>query len=147
MTSKFEKFVNASKAARRKADPLREFDEALAELVIAGMEAGLSGHKILQVGTFNLTEFACEIADGNVPLVIWTMLRSMNLRLKSRIPEKFLDGTEEFPHPPEIEIIWASETGRDEAFFASNTMRTELEKFLDMQLKNEDCSAPSRTSH
>ena len=147
MASRFEKFVNASKSARRKADPLREFDEALAELVIAAMEAGLSGHKILQVGTFNLTEFACEIADGNVPLVLWTMLRSMNLRLQSRIPDKFLDGTEEFPFPPEIEITWASETGRDEAFFASNTMRAEFEKFLDMQLKSEDCSTASPTSH
>ena len=147
MASKFEKFVNASKSARRKADPLREFDETLAEVVIAAMEAGLSGHKILQVGVFNLTEFACEIADGNVPLVLWTMQRSINKRLESRIPDKFLDGTEEFPNIPKMEIVWASETGRDESFFGSNVFRTELETFLDMQLRGEDCSIASTTSH
>ena len=147
MTSKFEKFVNASKSARRKSNPLRDFDEALAELVLAAMENGLSGHKILQVGVFNLAEFGCEIAEGNLPLVLWTMQRSINKRLESRIPDKFLDGTEEFPNTPKMEIIWASETGREESFFGSNVFRAELEKFLDMQLKNEDCSVASPTSH
>ena len=147
MTSKFEKFVNASKSARRKSNPLRDFDEALAELVLAAMENGLSGHKILQVGVFNLAEFGCEIAEGNLPLVLWTMQRSINKRLESRIPDKFLDGTETFPNTPKMEIIWASETGREESFFGSNVFRAELEKFLDMQLKNEDCSVASPTSH
>ena len=77
MTSKFEKFVNASKSARRKSNPLRDFDEALAELVLAAIENGLSG-QILQVGVFNLAEFGCEIAEGNLPLVLWTMQRSIN---------------------------------------------------------------------
>ena len=82
-----------------------------------------------------------------MPLILWMIFRSTNLRLQSRIPDKLLDGIEEIPFPPEIEITWTSESGREEAFFASNALREELEKFLDMKLKSEDCSVSSPTSH
>ncbi len=147
MTSKLQKFLRFSKGEREASDPYMQFDEALAELVIAGVESGLSGPKLLQVASFNLTEFACEIFEENMPLILWMIFRSTNLRLQSRIPDKLLDGIEEIPFPPEIEITWTSESGREEAFFASNALREELEKFLDMKLKSEDCSVSSPTSH